>query len=150
QTRRETIRALVKRVEIDADEVRVVYKVPPRPFVDGPLEGRLQDRLGGDDPPLRCPLRGGEQGVLLQVTRLQPFPKYLPVHEDVIQQPSVADAIKAGFDVTLHDAIGTTGVTTVWPTKDLVTLIQGIRAVPLQPKAVGVAVGQAFRDGVEA
>jgi len=32
QTRREIIRALVKRVEIDAEEVRVVYKVPPHPF----------------------------------------------------------------------------------------------------------------------
>src|SRR5262249_5000173 len=48
QTRREIIRALVKRVEIDADEVRVVYKVPPHPFVEGPLAGRLQDRLGSD------------------------------------------------------------------------------------------------------
>jgi site-specific DNA recombinase len=48
QTRREVIRALVKRVEIDADEVRVVYKVPPHPFVEGPNGGRLQDRLGSD------------------------------------------------------------------------------------------------------
>jgi site-specific DNA recombinase len=47
QTRREIIRALVKRVEIDADEVRVVYKVPPHPFVEGPAGGRLQGRLGG-------------------------------------------------------------------------------------------------------
>ena len=46
QTRREIIRALVKRVEIDSDEVRVVYKVPPHPFVEGPEGGRLQDRLG--------------------------------------------------------------------------------------------------------
>jgi site-specific DNA recombinase len=46
QTRREVIRALVKRVEVDTEEVRVVYKVPPHPFVDGPLGGCLQDRLG--------------------------------------------------------------------------------------------------------
>jgi site-specific DNA recombinase len=51
ETRRETIRALVKRVEIDADEVRVVYKVPPHPFVEGPGGGRLQDRLGRDLAP---------------------------------------------------------------------------------------------------
>src|SRR5262249_60138687 len=36
QTRREIIRALVKRVEIDADEVRVVYKVPPTLLLTAP------------------------------------------------------------------------------------------------------------------
>ena len=34
--RREVIRALVKRVEIDESEVRVVYKVRPCPFAEGP------------------------------------------------------------------------------------------------------------------
>ena len=29
------------------------------------------------------------------------------------------------------------------------TFIQGIRTAPLQPKAIGVAVGQGFRDGIE-
>lgn len=33
-TRREVIRALVKRVEVDQDDVRVVYRVDPRPFVE--------------------------------------------------------------------------------------------------------------------
>jgi site-specific DNA recombinase len=47
-TRREIIRALVKRVEIDTEEVRVVYKVPPHPFVEAPEGGCLQDRLGRD------------------------------------------------------------------------------------------------------
>jgi site-specific DNA recombinase len=45
-TRREIIRALVKRIEVGKEEVRVVYKVNPRPFVDGPERGFLQDRLG--------------------------------------------------------------------------------------------------------
>jgi site-specific DNA recombinase len=45
QTRREVIRALVKRVEIDEAEVRVVYKVRPYPFVEGPERGRFQDRV---------------------------------------------------------------------------------------------------------
>jgi site-specific DNA recombinase len=47
-TKREILRALVKRIEVDTEEVRVVYKVDPRPFVDGPERGRLQDRLGRD------------------------------------------------------------------------------------------------------
>jgi site-specific DNA recombinase len=44
QTRREVIRALVKRVEIDEAEVRMVYKVSPCPFVEGPERGHFQDR----------------------------------------------------------------------------------------------------------
>jgi site-specific DNA recombinase len=52
ETRREVIRALVKRVEVDKEEVRVVYKVPPHPFVEAPQGGCLQDRFGrGFTPP---------------------------------------------------------------------------------------------------
>jgi site-specific DNA recombinase len=35
-TRREIIRALVKRVEVDEQEVRIVYRVSPSPFEDSP------------------------------------------------------------------------------------------------------------------
>ena len=45
RTRREVIRALVKRVEIDESEVRVVYKVRPCPFAEGPDRGLFQDRV---------------------------------------------------------------------------------------------------------
>ena len=48
-TRREIIRALVKRVEVDHEEVRVVYKVNPRPFVDRPVGGLFQHRLRRED-----------------------------------------------------------------------------------------------------
>jgi len=51
QTRREILRALVKHVEIDEEAVRIVYKVDPRPFVEGPGGGHLQDRLGRDATP---------------------------------------------------------------------------------------------------
>jgi site-specific DNA recombinase len=55
QTRREVIRALVKRVEVDTEEVRVVYKVPPHPFVEAPEGGCLQDRFGrGVTPAGQC------------------------------------------------------------------------------------------------
>src|SRR5262249_34021317 len=46
--RREILRALVKQVEIGEETIRVVYKVPPHPFVEGPAGGRSQDRLGGE------------------------------------------------------------------------------------------------------
>src|SRR5262249_43425668 len=45
-TRREILRALVKQVEIGEEAIRVVYKVPPHPFVEAPAGGCLQDRLG--------------------------------------------------------------------------------------------------------
>lgn len=45
-TRREILRALIKQVEIGEEAIRVVYKVPPPPFVKGPEGGRSQDRLG--------------------------------------------------------------------------------------------------------
>ena len=92
-TRRDIIRALVKRIEVGAEEVRVIYRVDLSPFADGPEGGRLPDCGRGDDAALRCSFRGGEQDLLLQITCLQPFPKHLPIHEDVIQQPSVTDAI---------------------------------------------------------
>jgi site-specific DNA recombinase len=41
--RRELIRSLVKRVEVGEREVRVVYRVKPCPFDQGPKGGLLQD-----------------------------------------------------------------------------------------------------------
>jgi site-specific DNA recombinase len=72
-TRREIIRALVKRVEVDLQEVRVVYKVDHRPFVDGPERGRLQDRSGGDHPALGGARRGVRHGTPFQHSRGKPF-----------------------------------------------------------------------------
>ncbi len=40
-TRREVIRALVKQIEIGDDDVRIVYRVPPVPFVEPPFGGRF-------------------------------------------------------------------------------------------------------------
>jgi site-specific DNA recombinase len=44
--RREIIRGVVKRVEVGADEVRVVYRVSPPPFVGSPDRGTFQHRGG--------------------------------------------------------------------------------------------------------
>jgi site-specific DNA recombinase len=48
-TRRDVIRALVKRVEIGAEEIRIVYRVAPVPFAERPFGGILQ----------HCPNRAG-------------------------------------------------------------------------------------------
>ena len=42
-TRRQVIRALVKQIEVGDDDVRIVYRVPPVPFVEPPSGGVLQD-----------------------------------------------------------------------------------------------------------
>jgi site-specific DNA recombinase len=47
-TQREILRSIVKRVEVADDKVRVVYRVDPRPFVEGPSRGRLQHCWRGD------------------------------------------------------------------------------------------------------
>jgi site-specific DNA recombinase len=44
-TRRKLLRLLIKHIEIDDDEVRIVYKVQPHPFVLRPVRGDLQDCL---------------------------------------------------------------------------------------------------------
>src|SRR5262249_20542651 len=48
-TRREISRALVKRVEVEEKEVRVVYRVSPSPFVESPNGGSLPDCGRGND-----------------------------------------------------------------------------------------------------
>jgi site-specific DNA recombinase len=47
QTKRHLLRLLIKRIEIDEDEVRIVYKVQPHPFVPSPAKRGtfLQDCL---------------------------------------------------------------------------------------------------------
>jgi site-specific DNA recombinase len=47
-TRREIVRALVRMVEIDEQEVRIVYRVSPSPFEGGPQQGRSQYCWGRD------------------------------------------------------------------------------------------------------
>ena len=51
--KREVIRALVKRVEISKEDVRVVYKIGQLPFVPGPASGASsQDCLWRDNTAL--------------------------------------------------------------------------------------------------
>ncbi|SRR5579883_922625 len=52
-TRREVVRALVKQVEIDEQEVRIVYRVSPSPCEGGPQQGSLQHCWGRQRGPLR-------------------------------------------------------------------------------------------------
>jgi site-specific DNA recombinase len=46
ETRREVVRALVKKVEVDEQEIRIVYRVSPSPFEGGPQQDRSQHCWG--------------------------------------------------------------------------------------------------------
>jgi site-specific DNA recombinase len=57
---RDLIRTVVARVEIDQMQVRVVFRVPPDPFVPSPEQGRLPDRWErGPRPLVAYPHRWG-------------------------------------------------------------------------------------------
>ena len=48
-TRRAVLRALIKQVEVGKEAIRVVYKVNPHPFDQGPERGRSPRLFGGGD-----------------------------------------------------------------------------------------------------
>jgi site-specific DNA recombinase len=50
ETRREVVRALVKKVEVDEQEVRIVYRVSPSPFEGRPQQGSLLHCWGRGQP----------------------------------------------------------------------------------------------------
>jgi site-specific DNA recombinase len=51
--KREIIRALVRRVEVATDEIRIVYRVSPPPFVSAPPGGAFRHCGGCLEPPLQ-------------------------------------------------------------------------------------------------
>jgi len=73
-TRREIIRALVRRVDIAPQHVSVVSRVPPMSMNSGPDSNILPDCRRGEDCPLGAPGLGLQEGFPVQHPRLQPFP----------------------------------------------------------------------------
>lgn len=70
-TRRELIRLLVKRVEIGPGEVKVVFRVPPGPFVMTPEIGVLPVCRRGDHAALRCPAQRRAEPPVFEVSRFE-------------------------------------------------------------------------------
>jgi site-specific DNA recombinase len=108
-TRREILRALVKRVEVDQQEVRVVYRVSPPPFVESPDGGILQDCGRGDDPALRRSLFRGEQFRAVQHARREPRlddATHGRERVELVAQRLVVDTIKALGNVGIQDVLG--------------------------------------------
>ena len=66
ETKRKILRLLVERIEVDEKEIRIVYKVQPRPFVPSPIsrgnlqhclkfDSKAQGRRAAAHPGARCP-----------------------------------------------------------------------------------------------
>ncbi len=71
-TRREIIRTLVSRVEIDHQQVHVVFRVPPNPFVSSPSPDVLQHCGRGADPSLGCAFHRAVDRAILDISRFEP------------------------------------------------------------------------------
>src|SRR5262249_13442606 len=105
-SKRDLIRALVKRVEVARDDVNIVFRIDPYPGDADPETKSLQLCRGRDDAALgRAPIRGME-GVPFQVSRLQPFAQDDLIHGDMGQEPVMADAVKTSLDVAFEDPGG--------------------------------------------
>ena len=81
-TRRAILRALIKHVEVGKEAIRVVYKVSPNPFDQGPDRGRSQDCGRSAHPPLWC--FGGFFSPALRGKSISP----LPCGEDFLRHGS--------------------------------------------------------------
>jgi hypothetical protein len=99
-TRREIVRALVRRVEIDEQEVRIVYRVSPTPVEGRPQQGCSQHCWGRGHRALRCSDLRLRPLTVLGDPRPEPFLDEAedpsvgdPVLEE-LTQPSVADGVE--------------------------------------------------------
>jgi site-specific DNA recombinase len=72
-TRREIVRALVKKVEIDEQEVRIVYRVSPSPFEGGPQQGSSQHCWGRYHSALRRALLRDRKDPFVEHAGVKPF-----------------------------------------------------------------------------
>jgi site-specific DNA recombinase len=91
QTRRKLLRLLIQRIEIDHAEVRIVYKVQPRPFVPSPakrgelLQHCLQFHVALQGNPLSCnsiPTTGTSVTAIPQQSLFMPH--FLLRHRDAL------------------------------------------------------------------
>src|SRR5947209_17598677 len=82
--------------------------------------------------------------MLLQETRVQPFPEYLSVHGDMRQEPFMADLIKASFDVPFENPWGTVPMA-----QHRMGLCHRIGTAAFSPKAIGMTISQTLRNGID-
>jgi site-specific DNA recombinase len=137
--RREIIRALVKRIEVGPDEVRVVYRVGPPPFVNGPcggtfehcgslLETPLPQVADEAEAPVEVVDVGAQQAghQRRQLPRLPQLQQQVEVigHETIVEQAEVEALAVAGEqaeEMAAGVVVGEDGLAVVAAVQDVVT-----------------------------
>ena len=108
-TKRDIIRALVKRVEVDEAQVRVIYRIDPLPFDHGPQRGRLQDCLRRDHAALGRSGLGVGHVPLFHHTRIEPLADQSPQHSITHSLPKkrpqmgLVQGVEEFSDIHFHD-----------------------------------------------
>ncbi len=114
---RDLIRTLVKRVEIDREDVNVVLRVTPSPIGPGSHGPRgervLHHRGRSSDTPLRGTLRPLHEGSVRRLDGCTQPPPNIQLHPGEVRvvghgpfDQVMRDGIKAGLDVQIDDPIG--------------------------------------------
>jgi site-specific DNA recombinase len=107
-TCRELIRALVKRVDMESSQVKVVLRVPPAPFAASPETGILPLCRWGEHAPLGRPFRRVLQSRPVQDPCRQPppnEPQHPPITDPPLHEPQqnpVIDMVEEPDDVRVH------------------------------------------------
>jgi site-specific DNA recombinase len=142
-TQREIVRALVKKVEVDEQEIRIVYRVSPTPFEGRPQQGCSQHCWGRDHPALRgAPVAVGPGSVCRLGRCLQPAldveqdPRAVRVLAHRTHHQWVIDIIEEPFDVEIHHP--------VVPPAARAGLPDGVGGRLPRPVPVGVGVERGF------
>jgi site-specific DNA recombinase len=107
--KRELIRALVRRVEVAHDQVKVVFRIEPRPGEPSPEKKRLQECRRSKRPPLRgpfhrglhAPLQGQHSGLQEPVNQGQ-YPPVLHPSAYPAQQHVVVHPVEEFLQVDVH------------------------------------------------
>ncbi|OQC73323.1 MAG: hypothetical protein BWX44_01535 [Spirochaetes bacterium ADurb.Bin001] len=93
------------------------------------------------DSPLRSTRLGGKPGSFFDVTSLEPFPKHLSIHRDMLVHPGMADLIETAFDVAFQNPLWGIGLA-----QHFEALLNGVGGGAFGPEAVGMMVCQGFGD----
>ena len=138
EERQKVLRLVVKEVQIDGDRIVIKHSISP---TDGDPDPGYRLRGGSHDAALGRALLRREEGVLVHEPGLQPLPKDLPVHRDVLQKPFVADVVKTAANISLQDPFHR-----VRPGPEVETLADGVRRGASWAEPVGVRVRCGLRD----
>src|SRR6266566_332772 len=145
-TRREIIRTLVSRVEIDHQQVHVVFRVPPNPFVSSPSPDVLQHCGRGDYSTLRGSFRRFVNLAKLNVARCKPCSHLLPCREvpQTLDDEGMTNVVKCTADVRVQNPFAPGPFIQAVPEHD-----DGVMGTSTRPEAVAVCLEMRLPGGLK-